>query len=208
MPDEEPALGALSSVRSVWPTLKSKRATIAAEIVQSERQLRHRKESLVHVDATLRLLDPSISLDSIPNKRLLPKRVMPFRQGELGRLILGALRQVEETPLSTREIASAILAAGGHGESARPTVAPRVRGNLCYLERRGKVIKTTRLLIQDSAWPSVGEDEPIHPQSRVETAECWLQGAGGKTDSDGNARDRPQHRQQDQPGWVYSGVLY
>ena len=44
--------------------------------------------------------------------------------------------------LGTAEIASAILEAGGHGESARPTVAPRVRGNLCYLERRGKVIKT------------------------------------------------------------------
>ena len=64
-----------------------------------------------------------------------------FRQGELGRLILGALRQAER-PLSTAEIASAILEAGGDGESARPTVAPRVRGNLCYLERRGKVSKS------------------------------------------------------------------
>jgi hypothetical protein len=128
--------------RYALSALRNKRATIAAEIAQLERQLRHRKKSLVHVDATLRLLDPSIELDSIPNKRLLPKRVKLFRQGELGRLILGALRQAEGEPLSTREIASAVLAAGGHGEAARPTVAPRVRGNLCYLERRGKVTKT------------------------------------------------------------------
>ena len=40
--------------------LKRKRALIAAEIVQLERQLRHRWESLVHVDTSLRLLDPAI----------------------------------------------------------------------------------------------------------------------------------------------------
>jgi len=57
-------------------------------------------------------------------------------------LILGALRKAEGRPLRTAEIASAILEVGGYGEAARPTVAPRVRGNLCYLERRGKVSKT------------------------------------------------------------------
>lgn len=120
--------------------LRNKRATIAAEIVQIERQLRHRKESLVHVDATLRLLDPSIETAAIPNKRL-PRRVKLFRQGELGRLILGALRKAEG-PLSTHQIASVVLAAGGHGEAARPTVTPRVRGNLAYLDRRAKVTKS------------------------------------------------------------------
>jgi hypothetical protein len=55
-------------------------------------------------------------------------------------LILGALRDAN-TPLSTAQIVMALFAAGGHGESARPTVAPRVRGNLAYLERRGKIRK-------------------------------------------------------------------
>lgn len=62
--------------------LRNKRATIAAEIVQLERQVRHRKELLVHVDATLRLLDPAMDIDAIPNKRP-PQRIKLFRQGEL-----------------------------------------------------------------------------------------------------------------------------
>lgn len=69
---------------------------------------------LVHVDATLKLLDPSIETDAIPNKRL-PKRVKLFRQGALGRMILGALREAE-APIGTTATASAILKAGDHGE--------------------------------------------------------------------------------------------
>jgi hypothetical protein len=71
--------------------LKNKRAVLAAEIVQLERQLRHRRESMQHVDACLRMLDPTLAVESIPNKRL-PKHINLFRQGELGRLILGPLR--------------------------------------------------------------------------------------------------------------------
>ena len=55
--------------RYALAALRDKRAVLAAEIVQLERQVRHRKESLGHVDATLRLLDPSIDTDAIPNKR-------------------------------------------------------------------------------------------------------------------------------------------
>ena len=113
--------------RYALSALRNKRATIAAEIVQLERQLRHRKDSLVHVDATLKLLDPSIELDSIPTKRI-TRRVKLFRQGELGRLILGALRKTQGLALSTAEIVTDVLAAGGHGEAARPTLTPRVRG--------------------------------------------------------------------------------
>jgi hypothetical protein len=120
--------------------LKNKRATLASEIVQMERQLRHRRESLVHVDACLRLLDPATEPESLPLKRV-PKHIKLFRQGELGRLILDVLRNAG-TPVSTQEITGAILEAGGHGETARPSVMPRVRGNLAYLHRRQKVIKS------------------------------------------------------------------
>lgn len=126
--------------RYALSALRDKRAVLASEIVQLERQLRHRKESISHVDATLRLLDPSIETDAIPTKRPV-KRIKLFRQGELGRLILNTMRDAD-APISTQDITSAILMAGGHGESARPTVMPRVRGNLAYLQRRRKVIKT------------------------------------------------------------------
>lgn len=125
--------------RYALSALRNKRASLASEIVQLERQLRHCRESLVHVDATLRLLDPNANPDAIPNKRS-PKRIKLFRQGELGRLILDVLRQASE-PVSTYDVATAMLRAGGHGEEARRTVAPRVRGNLAYLHNRRKVTK-------------------------------------------------------------------
>jgi hypothetical protein len=34
------------------------------------------------------------------------------------------------------------LEAGGYGESARPSLTPRIRGNLAYLEKAGKVGKS------------------------------------------------------------------
>jgi hypothetical protein len=119
--------------------LKSQRGILAAEIVQLKRQLRHRKEMLIHVDATLRLLDPEIKVDSIRPKRA-PKRIKLFRQGELGRLIIDAIRRSPDG-VSAKEIVTALLKVGGHGESVRGTLSPRVRGNLAYLGSQGKVVK-------------------------------------------------------------------
>ncbi len=125
--------------RYALSALKKKRAALAGEIAQLERQVRARKESLGHVDACLRLLDPSCAVEDIPNARVV-KHVNLFRQGELGRLILDALRKAGK-PMSTAEIVTAVMAAGGHGEDARPALRARVRGNLAYLERRKKVQK-------------------------------------------------------------------
>jgi hypothetical protein len=44
-------------------------------------------------------------------------------------------------PLGTHAIVTALLDAGGYGESARPSLTPRVRGNLAYLEGRKAVTK-------------------------------------------------------------------
>jgi hypothetical protein len=93
-----------------------------------------------HVDATLRLLGPihgrwrhrGVAAD--PQHQAVPA-------GGAGPVDPRRLRQAE-TPRSAAQIVSAILAAGGHGESARRTVAPWVRGNLADLKRRGKVGKS------------------------------------------------------------------
>jgi len=127
--------------RYALSALRNKRATIASEIVQTERHLRHLRESLVHVDATLLLLDPEVKPETIPNKRLHPKRVKLFRQGELGRMIFDALRHGNQDGMSTQEIVTALLEAGGHDDTARGAVSGRVRGNLAYMERREKVVK-------------------------------------------------------------------
>lgn len=118
-------------------SLKNTRGTLAAEIVQLERQLRHRREALLHVDATIKIMDGgNIDLEKLPKKRL--KRVKLFRHGELNRLILDALREAGR-PLTTTEIAAYVLKAGGHDESSMRTIKPRVRGNLSYLTN-GKMV--------------------------------------------------------------------
>ena len=117
--------------------LKDKRATLAGEIVDLKRQLQWRVQQLDHVDACLTIFEPGFDPDKI-RKKLIRKRVKLFKQGELGRLIIDALRRAGK-PLGTQEITSALLAAGGYGESARAGLSPRVRANLAYQVARGTV---------------------------------------------------------------------
>jgi len=119
--------------------LKNKRGQLASEIVELKLKLRNRKKSLDHVDASLQLLDPSIETDKLPAKR--PKRIRLFRHGELNRMIMGAFREADKDTLSLAEIVSYILAQGGLSEDARKALAPRVRSNLAYLVRTGRVEK-------------------------------------------------------------------
>ena len=127
------------SNRYAMKALKNKRASIASEIVQAQRHMRHLQDALGHVDATIRLLDPSVDTGSIPNKRIV-RRVRLFRQGELGRSIIDALRRADQ-PCTIHEIVTAILIAGGHEETARGTIRQRIGANLTYLRKTGKVVR-------------------------------------------------------------------
>ena len=49
-----------------------------------------------------------MDLDKLPAKRTI-KHVRLFKQGELGRLILGALREANGGPLSTHDIVAAVM---------------------------------------------------------------------------------------------------
>jgi hypothetical protein len=120
--------------------LKNKHATLAGEIIQLERQIRSRKASLQHVDACLKLLDPTLTVEEIPNKRIV-KHVNLFRQGELSRLVMGTLREADGSPLRTLEIVATIMEKQGIASEAHNALRVRVRSNLAYLERRGKVVK-------------------------------------------------------------------
>lgn len=122
--------------------LKKRRAETAGEIVDLKKQLAWRQSQLDHLDATLLIFDPEIDTRKLPVSRP-RKRIKLFRQGELGRLILDALRRAG-APLGTHAITTALLEAGGYGEPARPSLTPRVRGNLAYLESRGAITKAGR----------------------------------------------------------------
>lgn len=120
--------------------LKDRRATLSGRIADLKRQLQTAQTQLDHIDACLTIFEFEGDPAAIPNKRP-RRRVKLFAQGELGRLILDALRRAGK-PLGTHQITTALLEAGGHGEAARATVAARVRGNLAYLENRGAVRKS------------------------------------------------------------------
>lgn len=126
--------------RYALAALKDKRASIAGEVAQLRNKLAWAESQLKHLDAAIQIFEPSCDPDAIPNKRP-QKRIKLFRQGELSRMVLDALRTADG-PLRTQDIVSAIMFAQGHDEVARTALAPRVRSNLQYLvEKAGTVAK-------------------------------------------------------------------
>lgn len=119
--------------------LKDKRATLAGEIAQLKNKLAWAESQLKHLDATLQIFEPGANPDAIPNKRP-KKRVKLFRQGELSRTLLDCLR-TSDSPMRTYDVVSAVIIALGHEEVSRSALAPRVRSNLQYLQKRGGVAK-------------------------------------------------------------------
>ena len=121
--------------------LRERRAAIGGEITLTERKLRYLRESLKHIDGTLRLFDPDADPKDIAAKRPY-KRVKLFGKGKLNNLILDALR-VGARPMSLAEIVGAIIATLGYGEDASKGMTARVRANLLYLTAvRGLTVKT------------------------------------------------------------------
>lgn len=113
--------------------LKERRASVAGEITVCESRLRYLKDSLAHIDGTLKLFAPGSDPGDIAPKRPY-RRVKLFGQGELNRLILGAMRKADR-PMSTAEIVAAVVLELGHGEDAARGMNNRVRANLQYLHR-------------------------------------------------------------------------
>jgi len=119
--------------------LKDRRATLAGEIIRFKQGIHDREEQLSHLDATLRILDPEYRADTIAPKRI--RRVKLFGGGELNRLIIDALRKANGNPISTPQIADAIIVAKGYGEEAKYALIRRVRANLTYLLRHRKAVE-------------------------------------------------------------------
>ncbi len=125
------------------PALKEKRAAIAGRVISLKKQIsRHHKE-LANLDATIALFEPSYKIGSIKPKRT-QKRSKLFKLGELGRLIIDALRRADGVPMSTRDVVAAVSVAIGQGKTSEVVLAASVRSNLAYMTRRGKVVQVGR----------------------------------------------------------------
>lgn len=128
--------------RYALSALKAKRAEMAGEAAQLKKKLKWLEDSLRHIDASLMIFDPVGDPATIPAKRP-QKRVKLFRQGELSGSLLAILR-LSKAPLSTADVVSALIDQGGFRDDAKAGLAPRVRGNLSYLESQGRIVKLGR----------------------------------------------------------------
>ena len=123
------------------PALKEKRASIAGRVISLKKQIARHQKELANLDATIGLFDPSYKIGSIKPKRA-SKRSKLFKMGELGRLIIDALRREDGTPLDTGQVVAAVSVAIGQGKASEVVLRATVRSNLDYLARRGKVVKS------------------------------------------------------------------
>ena len=87
--------------------LRTKRAELAGVVSQLERQLSRQQADLTHLDATLRLFDPTIRVTEIRPRRQYMRNTW-FRHGECLRLIYDVLREAGQ-PVTTRDLTERIM---------------------------------------------------------------------------------------------------
>jgi hypothetical protein len=103
--------------------LVEKHAELAGEIRLLEERLEQLRSNILHLDATIRIMDPAYHTDAIVPKvrRQRRQRREWFGNGELLRMILETLRKAPE-PLTAREIALALMERKGFDQNDAATV--------------------------------------------------------------------------------------
>ena len=132
--------------------LRQKRAEVAGIIASLEREIRARREDLVHVDAVLLLFAPGMALDGIKPKLPAVPRSQYFDQGELSERCRTALRDAPE-PIDVEDIARAAMVAKGidpEDRRIRADFAKRLRWPLERMKAAGTAVKIG--LGKDARW--------------------------------------------------------
>lgn len=115
--------------------LKRRRAEIDGELEACRRRVESLTEAIVHLDASIALLDPSYDAASVRPKRTY-RQARLFGGKKLTSLILDALRRAERA-LATQEVVAAIA----DGNASAPNVRKRIGMALRYLAKRGAVVR-------------------------------------------------------------------
>jgi hypothetical protein len=100
--------------------LVAKRAELAGEIRLAEERLDQFRADILHLDAAIRIIDPTYHVDAIVPKVRRQRREW-FGNGELLRMVLETLRKAPK-PLTAREIAVALMGRKGFDASDAATV--------------------------------------------------------------------------------------
>ena len=121
--------------------LVDKRSEIAGEIEEIEAQLSQRRADLLHIDATIRIMQPDYKPEEIrPKKRY--KRGDWFGNGELLRLILETLRKAAGEAMTAKEVALVIMERKGFDIQDDTTVRLVEKRVFAALDRRkGSVVQ-------------------------------------------------------------------
>jgi hypothetical protein len=90
--------------------LRDKRAELFGLVGRLEQQLADHRISVTHLDATMRLFDPDLLLQTTELQQR--ERVSWFRPGECLRTIYDVLREASQ-PLTTRDVAKGVVAVKG-----------------------------------------------------------------------------------------------
>ena len=118
------------------------RAKIAGLIQDLERELAQHRASLLHLDATLKLLDPTIKIHGIRAKHRMSDRSGYFEMGELSRRCQEAIREAGEKGVSIPDLADATLRAKGldaGDETMRRDFIRRFHWAMGRLQRDGRI---------------------------------------------------------------------
>ena len=127
-----------------------KRAELAGEIAVAEIRLGQARADLLHLDAVIRLFNPSFKPEAIPPKE--PRRQDGwFSEGELPRTVLDILRTVPE-PLNVREIAVVVMERRGLDTGDRATLATVERRVHRALSRRRSMVERVSLGPRAVGW--------------------------------------------------------
>lgn len=124
--------------------LIEKRAQIAGLILDLERQVADHRAALVHLDATIKLLDPTVQLQTIRAKHRMADRSGYFELGELSARAQDAVRLAGEAGVSPTELAIATLKDKGmdpNDTRLREDFMRRFHWTLGRLQRDGRVDK-------------------------------------------------------------------
>lgn len=100
-------------------TLEQLHAELAGKILDNKKEADRLRQSLLHVEAVLKLLDPKHNLRRIAIRRRKPNQW--FKRGTIWRAALDVLRQAK-SPLSVSELAAHMLAAKGIADPPRSAV--------------------------------------------------------------------------------------
>ena len=121
--------------------LFDKRAEIAGQIIQAEKQVRQLRADLAHVEATIRILRPGTELPKIVPRRV-EFRPRYFKRGQLTRLIRDYLRDHAGESVAVADIMPVAIGDRTLNSAEHRKVEVVVYQALTKLAKRGTVRQT------------------------------------------------------------------